>query len=90
MSEINYKRTNKDDIEDLMKVRLEMLREVNDLPDDYEYDEVIVNESKKYFETGNQTTILAFDGQKVVLDVPVYHTFGLCRLFYILQAKERI
>lgn len=66
MSEINYKRANKDDIEDLMKVRLEMLRKVNDLPDDYEYDEVIVNESKKYFETGDQTTILAYDGQKVV------------------------
>ena len=89
MSEINYKRANKDDIEDLMKVRLEMLRKVNDLPDDYEYDEVIVNESKKYFETGDQTTILAYDGQKVV-GCPVYHIFGLCRLFHILQVKERI
>lgn len=66
MSNIIYKKTSKDDIELLMQVRLEMLREVNNLSEDYVYDEVIVNESRKYFENGDQSTILALDGEKVI------------------------
>ena len=66
MSDIKYIKTTKDDMELLMKVRLEMLREVNHLPDEYVYDEVLVKESRKYFEEGEQSTVLAFDGQEVV------------------------
>ena len=39
MNEILYRKTTKDDMEILMKLRLEMLREVNDLSGEYEYDE---------------------------------------------------
>ena len=66
MSDIEYIKTTKDDMELLMKVRLEMLREVNHLPDEYVYDEVLVKESRKYFEEGEQSTVLAFDGEEVV------------------------
>lgn len=66
MNEIKYIMTTKDDIALLMKVRLEMLREVNDLSEDYVYDGVLVTESRRYFESGEQSTILAFDGEEVV------------------------
>ena len=66
MGEIRYIKTSEADIELLMQVRLEMLREVNDLSDEYVYDETLVTESRKYFENGNQTTVLAFDDEKVV------------------------
>lgn len=66
MGEIKYIKTTKEDIEVLMNVRLEMLREVNNLDSTYVYDEVLVNESRKYFEEGDQTTILAYDGDDVV------------------------
>lgn len=66
MSGITYKKADKYDIEQLMKIRLEMLRVVNNLLDDYVFDDVLVAESKRYFESGNQTTVLAFDGKDVV------------------------
>lgn len=66
MSEIKYRKTTGADIELLMKVRLEMLREVNGLPEDYVYEDTLVSESRKYFENGNQTTVLAFDNEQVV------------------------
>lgn len=66
MSDIKYIKTTKEDIETLMEVRLKMLREVNQLPDTYVYDSVLVEESRKYFEKGDQTTVLAYDGDDVV------------------------
>lgn len=45
MGEIRYIKTSEADIELLMQVRLEMLREVNDLSDEYVYDETLVTES---------------------------------------------
>jgi len=74
MSEIKCIKTNKSDIELLMNIRLEMLREVNNLADDYEYDEAFVAESRKYFEEGDQTTVVAFDD-----DLPV----GCASISYI-------
>ena len=62
---IKYVVATKDDIELLMQSRLEMLKVVNDLPADYEYSDEIVTESRRYFEKGNQTTILAID-QEVI------------------------
>ena len=51
MNEILYRKTTKDDMEILMKLRLEMLREVNDLSGEYEYDEKFISESRRYFES---------------------------------------
>lgn len=51
----------KKDIEQLMSIRLEMLRVVNNLPIGYEFSDVLVRESRNYFMGGDQTTILAVD-----------------------------
>ena len=66
MSDIKYIKATKADIELLMDIRLEMLREVNNSPDSYKYDKEFIDECKKYFEEGDQTTILALDGKEVV------------------------
>ena len=58
---IRYITATNDDIELLMSGRLEMLKVVNNLSDDYEFSEELVTYSKEYFEKGNQTTILAID-----------------------------
>lgn len=53
------------DIETLMAIRLEMLREVNDLASDYEFSEELKTCAREYFLSGNQTTILAKDGETI-------------------------
>ena len=63
---IEYRIANKDDIELLMSSRLEMLRVVNKLSDDYVYTDDIVNESRDYFLNGDHATILALDGGEVI------------------------
>ncbi|MBO4591250.1 MAG: GNAT family N-acetyltransferase [Eubacterium sp.] len=63
---IEYKITTNDDIELLMSSRLEMLREVNDLTPDYEYDEEFIQNSRKYFLEGDQMSVLALDEGKVI------------------------
>ena len=50
----------------LIAIRLEMLKVVNDLPDDYVFSDELVNESRKYFEDGDQTTVLAIDDGKFI------------------------
>ena len=63
---IEYRIATNDDIELLMKSRLEMLRIVNDLSEDYVYSDEIVSESRDYFLNGDQTTVLALDGGEVI------------------------
>ena len=50
----------------MMSSRLEMLKVVNDLPQDYEYDEAFVDASREYFEKGDQTTVLAIEDGEVI------------------------
>lgn len=56
---MEYRITTKDDIDILMTARLEMLRKVNDLSDDYQFSNELIEKSKNYFLEGNQTTVLA-------------------------------
>ncbi len=63
---MEIKKTNADDIETLIDIRLEMLRVVNNLPEDAEFDKVLVDRSREYFLKGNQTTVIAIDGGKVI------------------------
>ncbi|MBR6403680.1 MAG: GNAT family N-acetyltransferase [Eubacterium sp.] len=63
---IEYKITTKEDIELLMSSRLEMLREVNNLSENYKYDDEFISNSRKYFLEGDQTTVLALDAGKVI------------------------
>ena len=62
---VEYKIATNDDIELLMSSRLEMLKVVNNLPQDYEYTDEIINESRDYFLNGDQVTVLALDGDVV-------------------------
>ena len=66
MNKIIYRKTTKADMKILMKLRLEMLREVNGLSGEYEYDENFILESRRYFESGEQTTVIASDGETLV------------------------
>lgn len=56
----------KDDIELMMSSRLEMLKVVNNLPQEYQYTDELVKESREYFLNGDQTTVLAIDDGEVV------------------------
>lgn len=63
---IEYRIATNDDIELLMSSRLEMLRVVNDLSNDYVYSDEIVRESREYFLQGDQLTVLALDEGEVI------------------------
>ena len=63
---IEYRIATKDDIELMMSSRLEMLRVVNNLDSDYQYSDELDNCSRDYFLNGDQTTVLALDGDKVI------------------------
>ena len=56
----------KQDIDLMMSSRLEMLKEVNSLDADYRYSESFVEESRRYFLEGDQTTVLALNGEIVI------------------------
>ena len=66
MNKIIYRKTTKADMKNLKKLRLEMFREVNGLSGEYEYDENFIFESRRYFESGEQTTVIASDGETLV------------------------
>ncbi|MEE5990569.1 MAG: GNAT family N-acetyltransferase [Lachnospiraceae bacterium] len=63
---VDIRIASKDDIDRMMNIRLEMLKVVNDLPEDYEYSDEMINESRDYFLTGDQMTVLALDGEETV------------------------
>ena len=56
----------KNDIDLMMSSRLEMLKEVNSLDADYQYNESFVEDSRRYFLDGDQTTVLALEGKRVI------------------------
>ncbi len=64
MIEIRF--ATKEDIDELMRIRLEMLREVNSLPEDYVFSDTLVRSSEKYFESGNDATVLAMEDGRAV------------------------
>ncbi len=66
MRNIEYRITTKEDIGLLMSSRLEMLKEINDLAEDYAYDEDFVSNSREYFLKGDHTTVLALDNGNVI------------------------
>ena len=63
---IDIRIATKDDIDCLMSIRLEMLTVVNNLPENYEHSDEVINESRDYFLNGDQMTVLASDGDKVI------------------------
>lgn len=63
---IEIKIASKDDIERLMCIRLEMLKVVNNLSEDYEYSAELMKETRNYFLNGDQMTVLASDGDVAI------------------------
>lgn len=63
---MEYRVTDANDIDMLMDIRLSMLKIVNDLPDDYIFDENLVASSRRYFLEGDQTTVVAVDDGRCV------------------------
>lgn len=61
---ITYTIADERHIELLMAIRLEMLKVVNSLPVDYEYDSAFIAATRQFFLNGNQTTVLAMDTEK--------------------------
>lgn len=49
-----------------LAVRLEMLREVGDLPEGHEFPDAFIQRTVDYLKSGNQTTLLALDGEQPV------------------------
>ena len=49
-----------------MAIRLEMLKTVNHLPENWCFDPVLLERSREYFRSGNQTTVLAFADENVI------------------------
>lgn len=62
---ISYHIATKKDIELLMQSRIKMLKEVNNLPEDYELPYELISYSREYFTYANQTTVLAFEEEVV-------------------------
>ena len=63
---MEYRIATIDDIEELMNIRFEMLRIVNDLKEDQDFSDELVAYSRRYFIDGNQETCLAFDNGAAV------------------------
>lgn len=62
---VQYVIASNEDMELLMQSRLEMLRVVNELPHDYEFRNELIENSKLYFQNGNQTTVLAIEDKVI-------------------------
>ena len=63
---IEYRIADKQDIDQVMEIRLEMLLEVNNLSEQYQYADDFVSASREYFLNGDQTTVLAIDDGKAI------------------------
>ncbi|MCR5080011.1 MAG: GNAT family N-acetyltransferase [Treponema sp.] len=62
---MTIKKTDANDIETLMQIRLEMLRVVNNLNDSEDFSDQLLECSREYFLNGDQTTVFAMDGDKI-------------------------
>ena len=63
---MEYRFATASDIDALIKIRLEMLRIVNDLEDDYVFGEDFVQAIKDYFLKGDQITVFALHDSIIV------------------------
>ena len=62
---MQIKKPDASDIEDLMQIRLEMLRVVNGMGQEDDFDKALVECSRDYFLNGEQTTVFAMDGNVI-------------------------
>lgn len=62
---MHIKKTTPEDIEELMKLRLEMLRIVNKLDKNVQFEKTLIDTLREYFLHGDQTTVFAMEGDKI-------------------------
>ena len=62
---MEIKKTTPNDIENLMEIRLEMLRVVNNLKDSEIFSDKLIECSREYFLHGDQTTVFAMEGDTI-------------------------
>ena len=65
MNTIRYRISAAEDIELLLQSRMDTLRAVNRLDSGYRFTDEFLAASRKYFLEGDQTTVLAMDGDRV-------------------------
>ncbi len=70
---IRFYKAGKDDTETLVKLRLEMLREVNSLPRDHVFTPAFIEDTRKFFLSGDQTTILVCDDEIIACATVCYY-----------------
>ena len=58
---VDYVIATKDDMELLMQSRIEMLKVVNNLNTEFMFSKELLDNSREYFNSDNQTTVLAID-----------------------------
>ena len=63
---MEYRKATEQDIELLMDIRLEMLKKVNALAEDYEFSDELREYSRRYFLRGDHTTVIAVDNGTVI------------------------
>ena len=63
---MEYKIATSEDIDEMMGIRMEMLRVVNKLSGGQDFSEEFLSFSRQYFLTGNQVTCLAIDKGTVI------------------------
>lgn len=63
---VNFRIATKDDLSLMLSSRLEMMRVVNHLPDDYLFDNALISQTKEAFLSIDQDTVFAMDNDKVV------------------------
>ena len=70
---IDYKIATLEDMDLLMSSRLEMIRVVNDMGREDAFSDELVSSSREYFREGDQTTVLAMDGERVIGCASICH-----------------
>lgn len=60
-----FKATDKN-IDDILSIRIEMLKEVNSLSEEYKFDESFIKATENYFANAQQSTILAYSDDEVI------------------------
>ena len=63
---MEYRIATEGDIERMLKARLDTLKAVNHLEDGYRFTDAFQAASRAYFLKGDQTTVLAMDGERTV------------------------
>ena len=63
---IEYRFAGADDIENLIQIRLTVLRDVNGLDPDYAFDDAFVRSSRAYFQRGDGMTVLAVSEGRII------------------------